>query len=184
MKDYSHGELAKDILKGLALGGFIVACAVVPNLPQVLKLFGVSSSRDSFRFMRTVKNLQKQKMVSVYRKGGQDVIEITVAGKRKVLSYNLDEMQLKKTKKWNGMWHIVMFDIPEFKKNARGALSRKVREFGLYPLQKSVFVSPYSCKDEIDFIGEFFGVRKHIVYIIAHEIEGAKKMERYFEVSA
>jgi len=30
---YSKGELSKEILKGLALGGFVVACFVAPAAP-------------------------------------------------------------------------------------------------------------------------------------------------------
>lgn len=180
--NYEKGELAKDILKGLAVGGFIVACVAMPNLPQVLKLFGVIDSRGRYRFNRSLRNLQEKRLVRMYRKNGQDIIEITDKGKRKVYKYKLDEMKLKRPKKWDGMWHIVMFDIPEPKKIARMSLSKKVQEFGLYPLQKSVFVAPFPCRDEINLIGDFFNVREHIIYIEAHEVEGAKKMKQHFKL--
>ncbi|MBI5798998.1 MAG: hypothetical protein HZB10_03630 [Candidatus Yonathbacteria bacterium] len=183
MKDnYEKGELAKEILKGLALGGFIVLCIAMPNVAQVAKLFQATKSKDKYRFDRAMNGLRRKKFIRVYQKGGQDVVEITREGKRKVLEYNIDEMELKRPRRWNGKWHIIIFDIPESKKNARYALNRKVREFGLYPLQKSVLVSPYLCRNEIDFIGEFFGVRDHIIYITADEIEGAEKVKRHFGV--
>lgn len=52
----------------------------------------------------------------------------------------------------------------------------------MYPIQKSVFVFPYPCKDEIDFVGEIFNVRKNIIYIEATYIEGADKIKRHFGV--
>lgn len=182
MKEYEHGELARDILKGLAVGGFIVACLALPGLPQVVTLFGGSGARDRYRVAQAVRGLQKKRLVRVYERDGEDVVEITEAGKKKVLAYDLDDMTLKKQKRWDKTWHIVMFDIPESKRKARSALSRKVRELGLYPLQRSVFVSPYPCKDEIDFIGEFYGVRKHLIYIKAQEIESAQKLRKYFGI--
>ena len=132
--------------------------------------------------MRSVSSLQKKRLIRIYQKNGEDIVEITNQGKKKVYKYNLDEMKLKRPKEWDGWWHIVMFDIPEPKKAARLSLGRKIREFGLYPLQKSVFIAPFSCRDEINFIGDFFNVRKHIIYIVAREIEGAKEMKHYFNI--
>src|SRR3989338_3240576 len=172
MKNYKRGELAKKILKGLVVGGFIVACFALPGLAQVATLFKPKRYRDRYRVNQAVRGLEKKKLVRIYQKGGRDVVEITEAGKRKVLEYNLDEMKLKVTPKWDGWWHIVMFDIPQTKKRARDAVSSKIKELGMCPIQKSVFVSPYVCKNEIDFIGGVFGVRKNIIYIRAKEIEG------------
>ena len=118
----------------------------------------------------------------IYHKDGKDIIEITEAGKKKVLEYDLDEMKLKVPQKWDGWWRMVMFDIPQTKRRARDAISSKIKELGMYPIQKSVFVSPYPCKDEIDFIGEFFNARKNIIYIRAKEIEGVGKLKRHFNI--
>lgn len=182
MKNYKRGELAKEILKGLAIGGFIVACFALPGLAQVAVLFKSKDARDRYRVNQAVRGLEKKKWVRIYQKGGKDIVEITEAGKKRVLEYNLDEMKLKIPKKWDGWWRIVMFDIPETKKRARGAISIKIKELGLYPIQKSVFVSPYPCKDEIDFIGEFFNARNHIIYIRAKEIEGVRKLKNHFNI--
>src|SRR3989344_3637920 len=183
MKNYQRGDLAKEILKGLALGGFIVACFALPGLAQVFTLFKTKDARDRYRIKQAVYGLSKKRWVKIYQKGGNEIVEITEAGKKKVLEYNLDEMKLKIPKKWDGWWRIVMFDIPQTKKRARDAISFKIKELGLYPIQKSVFVSPYPCKDEIDFIGEFFNVRNHIIYIRAKEIEGTPKLKKHFGVS-
>ena len=182
MKKYKRGELAKQILKGLVLGGFIVACFALPGLAQVATLFKPKGARDRYRIKQAVRGLAEKKWVKIYQKGNKDVVEITQAGKRKVLEYDFADMKLKVPKKWDGWWRIVMFDIPETKKQARRAVSFKIKELGLYSIQKSVFVSPYPCKNEVDFIGEFFNVRKNIIYIRAKEIEGVKKLKNHFNV--
>ncbi len=182
MKDYDKGELAKEILKGLAVGGFLVACLAMPGLTKIVPLFSPKGARDRYRIKRTIDGLHKKKFVDIYTKNGNEVVEITKLGSKKVLEYNLDDMKLKVPKKWDGWWRIVMFDIPEPKKRARSAVSRKIKELGMYPIQKSVFVSPYVCKNEIDFIGEFFNVRNHIIYIKAKEIEGVQKLKEHFNL--
>lgn len=182
LNNYDKGELAKEILMGLAAGGFIVACLAMPGLTKIVPLFKPKGAKDRHRINQAFQKLHDKKLINIYTKNGNEVVEITKAGKKKVLEYNLDDMKLKVPKKWDGWWRIVMFDIPESKRRGRDAVSRKIKELGMYPIQKSVFVSPYICKNEIDFIGEFFGVRNHIIYIKAKEIEGARKLKEHFGV--
>ncbi len=55
-----------------------------------------------------------------------------------------------------------MFDIPEKKKNAREVFRRKLNELGFYQLQKSTFIHPYECEDEINFVIEMFELRPYV----------------------
>jgi DNA-binding transcriptional regulator PaaX len=181
-KRYSKGELAKEILKGLALGGFIVACFALPGLAQVLVMFRPKSSADRYRIKRTIKNLQKQRLVKIYEKDGKEVVEITQKGEKQMLQYRLDDIKINPSKKWDGLWRVVIFDIPQKKKRARDAISFKLKEMGFYPLQRSVFVSPYECRDELDFIGEFFHVRRFIKFLLVKEIENDSKLKKHFNL--
>lgn len=183
MNKYERGELAKEILKGAALMSFALAMVVMPGLGKVAPLFMKGMrSRERDRIRQSIKGLQNKKFVRVYVKDGVEVVEITKEGKKRVLEYDLDDMKIVVPKKWDGWWRIIMFDIPEHKKQARKAVSLKIKELGLYPIQKSVFVSPYLCKNEIDFVGEIFGVRENIIYIKAKEIQGVKKLKQHFGI--
>ena len=182
-KYYEKGELAKEILKSIALVGFVVAMVAAPGLGRLAPLFLKYNAQSRRRFKQSLKGLEKKKLVRMYVKDGKEVIEITQAGKLKVLEYDLENMKLVIPKKWDGWWRIVMFDIPESKKRARDAVSRKIKELGMYPIQRSAFVSPYLCKNEIDFVGEFFGVRENIIYIKAKEIQGMSKLKKHFNLT-
>ena len=175
--NYSKGELAKDILKALAVGGILVSSLALPNLPQVLKFLGVVGAKDRYRFKRTIYNLKNKRFVNFYENG---IIEITEKGKKKILQYDIEEMNIKLPAKWDGCWRIVIFDIPEKFKKARNALSKKIKDLGLFPLQKSVFVYPFDCKDEINFVSEFFGVGKYTQYIVAKELDSEKFLKQQF----
>lgn len=176
-KNYSKGELAKDILKGLALGGFIVACFACPNFAQVAKMFKANDWDERRRLKQSLRGLEKKKLIKFDEKNDKMIIEITEDGKKKVLKYKYEEMEIKKPKKWDKLWRMVIFDIPEVHKKARNALNLKLQELGFYPLQKSVFLHPFDCRNEIDFIGEYFNVREHINYFVVNEIE----REDYFK---
>lgn len=183
MKNYKRGEIAKGILSILASGALIFVFAAAPGLAHaapLFKYFKPRSVRDRRKINQSLRVLRIRKLIKVYKKDGKNIVEITARGRKKMLAYSLREMKLSVPKKWDGWWRIVMFDIPQSKKTARDAVSASIRKLGLFPIQRSVFVSPYLCKKEIDFIGEFFGVREHIIYVKAKEIEGAKKLKEYF----
>ena len=103
-----------------------------------------------------IKKLYQSKIVT-YKENKDKTITLVLTenGKEKTLIYDLDSIKLQQQDKWDGLWRIVIFDVPERFKKGRNALSSKLKQLGLYPLQKSVFIYPYECKDEIDFIVEF-----------------------------
>ena len=175
--NYLKGELTKEILKALAVGGILAASLALPNLPQVLKFLGVVGAKNKYRAKRAIYNLKDKKLVNFYENG---VIEITEKGKKKILQFDIEEMNIKPSARWDGYWRIVIFDIPEKFKKARNALSKKIKDLGLFPLQKSVFVYPFDCRDEINFVSEFFGVGKFTQYIVAKEIDSENFLKQHF----
>ena len=175
--NHSRGELAKEILKALAIGAILASSLALPNLPQVLKFLGVVGAKDKYRVKRTIYNLKDKRLVDFYENG---VIEITEKGKKKILQYDIEEMNIKIPANWDGYWRIVIFDIPEKFKKARNALSKKIKDLDFFPLQKSVFVYPFECRDEIDFISEFFGVGKFVQYIVAKKIDSENFLKQHF----
>lgn len=181
-KKYKKGEIAIIILKTIALSGAIVVCASMPGMALVLKMFLPKDDREKKKIVNSFYNLNKQGFIKKYKKNNKDIIEITEKGKKKLLQYNLQTMKLSPSKKWDNLWKVVIFDIPEKKKIARRSLSNKLKDAGFYQLQKSVFISPYECKDEIDFIGNYFYVRKYIKYMTVKDVEGSKKIKAYFKI--
>ena len=85
-------------------------------------------------------------------------------------------------KKWDKKWRMVIFDIPETQKKARYALRAKLKELGFYPLQKSVWVHPFECRDEIDFIIEFFNVSSYVRLAEVNHFDGEKFIKEEFDL--
>jgi len=125
---------------------------------------------------------QSQMIKCVDNKDGTTALTLTVDGKERILNYNLDNLEIKKQNKWDGLWRIVIFDIPESKKRARDALSLKLKNMGMLAIQKSVFLCPYECKDEIDFVVEFFNLKPFVRFIIAKDIDIALDLKQKFQL--
>lgn len=88
-------------------------------------------------------------------------------GKKRWLRHQLHNLKLKKSKHWDKKWRIVLFDIPEPKKKIRDALRRRLKNLGFLEFQKSVFIYPFPCKDEINFIINFFNIEDNVFYLEA-----------------
>src|SRR3989344_4975960 len=79
-------------------------------------------------------------------------------------------------------WRFILFDIPEQRRKARNALARVLKRMGFYQFQKSVFMHPFECRAEIDFVSNFFGVSACVSFIVAEKIDNESKFRAYFEV--
>ncbi len=58
-----------------------------------------------------------------------------------------------------------------------------LRQLELYPLQKSVFVSPYPCFDEVEFLRELYGVAFTVRYLLVERIEKDEFLKQHFNVN-
>lgn len=182
MRKYKRGEIAGAVLKGLLLGGIVIAVVALPGMAPVLNLFGGNNKRNQYKLRRALYQLKKNKLVNIYYKDNKEFIEITEKGKKRLLQYDYDNMKIKVPKKWDGMWRMVIFDIPEKRKKARDAIVIKLKEIGFHSIQKSTYIFPYECKDEVDFIGEHLFVRKYIDYIVAKSIDNEEKLKKLFKI--
>ena len=75
-----------------------------------------------------------------------------------------------------------MFDIPEKLRGLRNSLRFHFKKIGLIELQKSVFVYPYPCSDEIEFIVELYNARKYVRFILAENIDNELHLTKKFDL--
>jgi len=179
---YKKGELAKEILKYVALGGMVIVCVSMPGMAIVLNMFSPKDQKERNKIRRAFKNLEKQHLVSMHTKNGKDVIKITEKGKKRFLRYEFEDLMVKKPNKWNGKWHIVVFDIPSRFEKTRKIFRFKLDQFGFKNYQKSVFITPYECKDEINFISEYLHLSKYVKYITVDRIDDHEKVKKMFKL--
>lgn len=103
-------------------------------------------------------------------------------GKKRILHYRFETITIQKPPHWDGYWRIVLFDVPERLKQGRDALSQKLKQLGFYSLQKSVFIFPYECRNEIDFIVEIFKLRPYVRYLVIKEIDVELDLKHRFHL--
>ena len=137
---------------------------------------------DREKFRRNIAALQRSKHVSIKQNpDGSYTYMLSGKGKSQALTYNFQGMKIPKHT-WDHKWRLVAFDIPEDYKKARDALRHKLRGLGFQELQKSVFVFPYECQNEIEFIVEFFRIRKYVRYGVLESIDNDSQLRKSFGI--
>ena len=118
---------------------------------------------DKQYLYRIIKEFREERLVD-YRENdnGSVRIVITERGKEKALEFKIDEIKIKEPNYWDKKWRAVFFDIPEKRRGLRDALREKLKYLGFFELQESVFVHPFPCFDEINFLVEYFQIRKYV----------------------
>ena len=167
----------------LLLGGLSLSLSRNPRQYfRTLKAIGESWNEiDRQALKNAIVDLYKSKFLEEREnKDGSFTIVLTENGKRKALTYKIDEIKIKKVQKWNKKWRIVLFDVPEKKKKVREALRHHLKNFDFFEYQKSVFVNPYDCKNEIEYIIEFYNIRKYVRFITADSLDNELHLKHHF----
>ncbi len=182
MRDTTKEEVVEMVLSTLLVVGVLAVAVTMPNAVQLFKYFGPKTPNEQWRIRRSVSRLEKSGLLGKKLVRGQEYFVLTPTGKKRAMRYRLKAMTIKRQKKWDGLWRIVMFDIPEDKRPARRAIGYAIQKLGCLQYQKSVFITPYPCAEEIDFAGECFGVRKHIRIITAKDVEDINNIKKHFNL--
>ena len=151
-----------------------VALSFAGTIGRQLRVIGEMADEwkdiDRQYLRQIVREFYQDRLVSEQENAdGTRTIVLTEKGKKRALTFNLHTLKIQTPKEWNGQWHGVFYDIPEKDKLKRHAFRDKMRDLELFPWQKSVFLYPFPCRDEIDFVVEALELRPHVRYgLLAH----------------
>lgn len=184
-------DLTKKILTGLLLAGAVYVAASSPyfafQLPRVLRQIlrnrkKIRAKKDP-RFKNTFYYLKRKGYLNVEKKGHQVHISLTEQGKKRAGKYLIDDLEIKRPRKWDGNYRIIIFDIPNITNLKRNAFRVRLKTLGFYCLQRSVWVCPYDCKKEINLLREFFGLTEKEMKFIIGKIEHDVPLRKFFKLS-
>jgi DNA-binding transcriptional regulator PaaX len=179
-------EISKDILKGLVYAGAIYFAASSPHFTiHLMRMRNLKKKKYRRKQVYdTFYNLKRQGYLDVRKSNHQIYISLTERGRKMAGRFQIDSLKINKPKKWDRRWRVVIFDIAQLKNFQRNAFRGKLKELGFFLLQKSVWIYPYPCKDEIELLREFFGLgEKEIRLITAENIENDDFLRKIFKLN-
>lgn len=191
MNKYSSDKIdpkVKDILALLGAGAFLAGSILIPGLPILAKPFLKNKIKEeanewkkfnTWRLRHVLKRLREQKIIDVLETKDGHIVKITEKGKLRLLSYNLDDLNLI-NKKWDKKWRIVIYDVHESKKQARNMFQKILKKLAFLQLQKSVYLTPYSCDEEVEYIRQIYDIGKDVTILTVNGLENESAYKEYF----
>ena len=190
MKRYNYSfrrslDITTYILGALLLGGMIAIAATSPFFIQnLLRGFKRLNKYEKKKIYDTFYRLKEQGYINFYEKNNQVFISLTKKGEKKAGWMQIDNLEIKKTQKWDGKWRVLLFDIAELRRLHREALRGKLINMGFVMLQKSAWIIPYDCIKEVGLVKSFFGLSdKEIRLLVVENIGPDREYRKFFKLN-
>ncbi|MSR85431.1 hypothetical protein EXS71_03305 [Candidatus Uhrbacteria bacterium] len=181
MEKISKGEITKIILMTVGATGVLAVGLVCPNLLQLIPV--LRRERYSYKSIwQAVYRLDKQGWI-VARQGAVGwKITLTKKGKTQLLAYEIGQKKIKKPRRWDQKWRVLIFDIPEKRKMIRHKVRAVLLSLEFYRLQDSVWVYPYECQEVLDLLRTQYQVRSEALYMRVEFLQQDKWLRKHFQL--
>lgn len=174
------GPIGEAVLASVAVVGIVTVAGLFPGIAVAIAPF-IKKKKYSPKQAteKTIDSLIRNGLLKkTVTQGGEVRVELTKKGKWEVLLRSHSDKTSSVV--WDGVWRIVIFDVPQTKANIRVELRRAMRLFGFKMLQQSVWVYPYPCDDFIKVVKSHLGVSNDVLYIKTNYIENDKHLRKEF----
>ena len=178
-------NIQKIILSSIAAVGLLSVAVLAPNALQALKFFGIEPRNkwQKYNSNHSIKRLKKHGLI-IFEKTSRGIFaRLTPKGEDRLRKFKLLGYKLKKPKKWDKKWRVLIFDIKEERKGTRDKIRFTLKRIGFLRLQDSVWVYPYDCEDLVILMKADLKIGKDLLYLIVDTIEGDNKIKKYFKLT-
>jgi CRISPR-associated endonuclease Cas2 len=180
----STRDAIDDFVKALASSGSVTINLEATSPPKQLSKTSLSTiNEDVFlkELKRLLRYMRQRNLITIHQRNGHAaVVSLAQAGKERLQKLAFTKMKISTPKKWDEKWRIVFFDIPEQHKQARNALTIKLKNLGFYQLQRSVWVHPFSCYKEIDVINRVYRIGPYVTIAEVTAIDKHSSLVNHF----
>lgn len=190
----NFGKTSKALMNALLFSGAIVIGGSTPQGSRAIwKLLKYSLRKAKNKRLQKLKEeqwknsfyyLKGNNLLEMNYRGAQLYVSLTEEGKKIAQKCNIDALEIKRPARWDKKWRLLTFDIGEKDRAKREALRGKIKELGLYKLQKSIWIHPYDFSREIAELQKFFHFKKgEIMLITADKIQDEDSLKNHFKLA-
>lgn len=172
-------------------GGIAIALSASPTLFVALASIGfVFKAEDRVRrrkLQQSFDYLKRRKYVAIKTNHQNAIVPILTSEGRerikRVLMRRVFQAAIEPKKKWDGKWRLILFDISVSERSKRNAFRSMIRRIGAVMLQKSVWIYPYDCSEQISLLRQFFDLPEDALRLVETNAIGDDRMFRkHFKV--
>ena len=177
-------NIQKIILSSIYGAGMLSVGILAPNIVGVLgKFVGKKLLKKEYTVKRSITRLIESGLIEFETTPKGKFLKLTARGERKLKTIYDSNGHIKKPKRWDKKWRIVIYDFSEKKKLLRNKIRSLLIQFGFLRLQDSVWIYPYDCEDLITLIKVDSKIGKEVLYMIVDFLENDKWIKKAFSIS-
>jgi DNA-binding transcriptional regulator PaaX len=182
--EYQRGEMIKDILKLIGAGVVVTGAAVAaPNTLQLLDYLDPKGRTERNKIWNAIRYLEQKGDIEVRTdEKGDDYVYITGKGQMRLNADEIWELSITKPQCWDQKWRMVLFDFPASARR-RHEFRAKLEDLGFEMYQRSVFIYPYECREEVFAVAKWLDLDDYIRYIVASEIHDMRRFAKLFDLA-
>jgi len=158
-KDYSN-----KILK-------ILGQKTAVSLPEFRNL----DVENRYAITRSLKGLRDAGLIENISSPQNEYARLTKEGKKKVNTLKLDNDTTLVNISWDGLWRIILLDLPEDRKSERESLRYLLKKAGFVCLKNSAWISPYPYEHLFTNIKKDLGLTTEMMIIVTEFIDDESK---------
>ncbi|MFA6414618.1 MAG: CRISPR-associated endonuclease Cas2 [Candidatus Paceibacterota bacterium] len=180
-------KIQQAVLASVYLTAGLGLILMAPNAARLLKYvekYIGPKPRLNRRISQAINRLRERGLIERVDTEKGVALRLTTKGARLAETIEEEEKQyeIKKPKRWDNKWRIVMFDIWERRRSVRDRFRMLLKRNGFVKIQNSVWVYPYDCEELFVFLRTNLRLEKGILYIVAEEIENDSALCKHFDL--
>ena len=146
-----------------------------PIYRQSMKKYYNDDRYDKAEINDRIQYLKSMGFIKTFTESRERFVELSPKGFKKLKKLSA-EIKIDRPKKWDKKWRMVIFDVPEKFRSSRNSLRFKLLSLGLIKIQKSVYVYPFPCTDDIVSLSRSLGIEKSVTVMVADIIQGEEEI--------
>jgi len=142
----------------------------------------IPPEKDPERVRNSLYYLKRNKYVywKHDKKKGEVMLAMTDKGKELFSTKaSPDNFEIVRPEKWDSQWRFILFDVPEKMRKSRDLFRYYLKNMGFFRFQRSVWIHPFACEKEVQYLSEFLEMTKYIIMFTA-KINNDRVLRRYF----
>ena len=140
-----------------------------PAIP--VENFKEKDPKTSYAITRALKNLVGGGYAEIHKSERQNYAKLTPKGKIKLDSLRLECEDVLVSTTWDGLWRIIILDLPEERKNERESLRYLLKKANFVCVKNTVWISPLPYEHLFTNIKKDLSLSTEMMIIVTNNLD-------------
>ena len=127
--------------------------------------------KKNYALTRSIKNLAESGCIEMIHSDNKNYLKLTKKGKNKLNRIKLEGSGALVPNTWDGLWRIIILDIPEERKSEREALRYLFKKANFICIKNTVWISPYPYEHLFTNIKKDLGLGTELMIIVTDKLD-------------